>query len=194
MKRWSIIAGMLALFLVFTGVLVGCGAAADDLQNAAGSGESPGSGNWEPQMPENARQGRQLYEVLQTLRSNANEESGRYDKLFERCLTADGKLRSGDETDECVEPLVNSWLTLQALFRDFINGRSTYVDWAQENGARDMPSPPDLPRVPEQGLLPAEIFELGSDQNYTGWLTCVNGLDVEFVFRPAPLEIEAPTS
>lgn len=192
MKRWSIVVGLLTLLLVFMGALAGCSPAAEGLQNAAGVGDGPGSGRWKPQTPANARQARQLHETLQTLRRNANEESGQYDKLYAGCLNEEGRLRSGDEADACVQPLVASWLTLEAYFRDFMNGRSAYVDWAQRND--DAPSPPDLPNVPQSGSPSAEIIELGGGQNWTGCLTCTHRLDVEYVFRPAPVEIEAPAS
>lgn len=201
-QKWSRWLWIVAIFSLFGGVVVGltsCGAA-DGLQNAAGGGDGPGSGNWKPGIPENRRQARQLWTILETLSKRTSEDSAAYDAQYVRCFDKDGNPLSQDENDPCIGELLNAANQLHAQFVDFRVGETSYNTWAQDAEDEDPPEAPDPPKEPKEPAPkePAPKEPEDDDDNWgcPPWccLTCTQNLDVEYVFRPAPVEVEMPSS
>lgn len=193
--RWSVVGSIFSLFLIAVITLAGCNVATPDgLQNSIGGGNGPGSGSWDPPKPQNNRQARQLYTVLETLAKNTNEETAKYDQGYVKCLDEAGKPLSGEEKDPCIQPLVDSWVTLFNHFKDFRSGSAVYTGWAQENVAAEAPPAPDLPGLPKHGAPPTLSNDTDPDPDpikCPPWccLTCTQRIDVEFVYHPTDMEL-----
>lgn len=193
MKQRSLTVGLIVATAVLALLLGGCNlansASQTDLQNATG-GDGPGSGNWKPVKPENQRQARQLYDVLQTLGQNTNEASTNYDNGYIKCLDGNGNLLSG-QSEECIQQLSQSAKNVNNMLSDFFRGHDVFVSWVKQNGGVDIPQSVPFPKAP---INPPATLDPGeTNPSWTGCLTCTHSLDVEFVFSPAPVEIGQST-
>lgn len=190
-KRLSIIGFLVSLFLVAVIGLSSCGAAEElastDLQNAVGSGNGPGSGNWQPPKPENKNQCTQLYNTVDAFRINIDGEVETYTNGFNRCFDKDGNLREGQDPEDCYKALSNVADGLKADYTDFRAGFVNYGLCNNEGPALTLPRVPDVDPVTTQGILPG-----GDWSNWTGCLTCTRSIESrEFVFIPLEVDLAA---
>lgn len=201
-QRIFVLCGIIITTLFFL-ALSGCGLAESvdqvDLQNAT-SGDGPGSGKWKPEKPANNRQARQLFNVLQTLSERGNETADEYDKAYILCFDENGKLRAEESLEECMPRLVELAYTWNRLFQDHESGSTVYDIWASETeGETPAPNPPDPPKDPKNPPPDTEDPEGDDDDDRWGCppyccLTCIHGMNVEYVFFPAPVRVEVPSS
>lgn len=186
LRRISIVTGLTVFFVVALFALASCGADAvvsnTDLQNAAGSGNGPGSGKWQPPKPTNQRQARQLYLTIETLVENTNKTSAKYDQQYPLCLNEEGKLLASQEDDTCVHELRDFWVELHRMFTDYRAGTTAYDLFAQEaDDGEETPPAPDPPKVPKEDP-PDKDDEEEEDWSWR-CLTCIHTIDnPEFAF------------
>lgn len=176
LRRISILAGLTTCLVVALFALASCGAdtivSNTDLQNAAGSGNGPGSGKWTPPPPTNQRQARQLYQTIETLVANTNKVSTEYDEKYPQCLNENGKLLESQENNDCITDLKSSWINLQNLFADYRAGADAYELFAQDSGdEEETPPAPDPPDPPKKD--PPEKEDPEDDDDWSGCCYCL---------------------
>jgi hypothetical protein len=194
-KRWSILISLTAAFFMFVLALTSCGlveTASDGLTNSVGSENGPGSGKWLPPKPKNIRQARQLHNILQTLANNGNELSTSYDKLYAECFDVVGKLLPGKDDAECTLKAYELTKRLKYHISDFVAGADNYNTWAQESEEEDPPKAPDPPKEPKNPPKKDPETEDPEDDDDWGccWcLTCINRIDLEYMYAPFRAEL-----
>ncbi|MCA9927540.1 MAG: hypothetical protein KC419_03645 [Anaerolineales bacterium] len=187
MKRWFIVVGLLGMLAAVGLSACGAlsGASSTDLSNSVGSENGPGSGKWNPPKPENNKQARQLYDVLQILAKNANEDAAAYDARYIDCFDSKGNLLPGKEEEECAKPLMELIASLQKYYTDFGAGWRVYHGYGNEIG-EDLPSVADLLKPPSNDPL-----QDLSVPGWTGCLTCTYGIAPEYVFHPVEIALSS---
>ncbi len=198
-KRWFILSGMMAFFVLVVLAFTACSAltegANDGLSNAIGSKPegSPGSGSWKVPQPTNGEQCNDLNNVLTTLSEDTVKINSQVDQRFNRCYDENFKLRDGQKEENCKPVILRQYDFMEKHLFDFHNGKGVYVDrceggvFAEEGEEED---PKVTPVATAEGKNPTPQDPEDTDTWGCCWcLTCIHHIDIEYVLRPTTIDL-----
>lgn len=132
MKRSMILVTLITLFVAMVVGIVGCGLstdiAGDSLTSAAGGGNGPGSGNWQPQKPQNRRQYRLLHRNLNQLMDTTVRLGEIHTEMVLTCYDKEGKRILNSDNPLCDRPILELEAEISQYFVDYIAGYQVFMN------------------------------------------------------------------
>jgi hypothetical protein len=201
MKRLAIICMLVVLSLT---AVIGCGSAlaTDNLNNAVGSGDGPGSGKWKPQKPTNQRQYRRLHEALTNVLDNSVKLGDQHIAMILNCYDKEGKRITDSDNPLCDREIRELEVELANHINDFRAGYGAFTtcDCSHLDTLKiDLPDQlAGHPFVVVEGL-PKINAPMGVEDDEPAWwanssccLTCIKNFEnPEYAFIDLDVDIAA---
>ena len=200
-KRWFILAGMMAFFVFVLFAFSACSAltegADSGLTNAIGSKPegSPGSGSWQPPNPNNSEQCSTMNKALTTLRDDTVKINNQLNERFNRCYDANFKLRDGQKEENCKPVILQANKFMENHLIDFHNGKGVYQNTCETGVFASKDGEEEDPKVTPEGTPNGDKTPSPQDpEDDDTWgccwcLTCIHAIDIEYVLRPTTVDL-----